>query len=50
MEQRTFSELIEDITEVLGNYDVDGLAEIAREVLYKDVEYTGDSLFTVKDK
>jgi hypothetical protein len=39
METRTFSELLEDITEVLSNYDCNGLAQVASEILAKKVQF-----------
>lgn len=49
MEKRTFSELIEDITEVLSEYDGESLAELAGTILAKEIEYTEDSLFEIKE-
>ena len=47
MEERSFAELIEDMNEVLAEFDGDALAEIAESVLGKKVEYTEDSIFKV---
>ena len=50
MEQRTFSELIEDITEVLVEYSGESLAEVAMGIFAgKSVIYDDDSIFTIED-
>jgi len=46
---RSFSELIEDIVATLAEGDGESLAQVARDILGKDVEYNEDSQFTIKD-
>lgn len=53
MENRTFSELVQDINDELSNWDSDGLARIAKEILGKDVEFKhfkdNEWIFEVKE-
>jgi hypothetical protein len=52
MEKRTYLELIEDLTEVLLEFSGESLAELAGNILAKNVEFNYDendgSFFTVE--
>lgn len=43
MEGRTFSELVEDITRELADYDSKSLASLAEDILNKRVRYNYES-------
>lgn len=44
--QKTFEEIVKEIVLALGNYDGIDLAELAKDILNKDVKYIGDGYFT----
>ena len=49
-EKRTFSELVEDITEILSEYEGEALADIYEKVSGKKCTYSEDSIFEVENK
>ena len=47
---RTVDELLQMLTETLGQCDAEYIAEICNKVMTENVTYEGDSIFTVTSK